>query len=115
MSERVVAERARRRRRPTKQGTVLSERLIVDTALRLIGEHGAAALTVRRLGASLGADPSALYRYFRDTDDLLLAVATSSSGVRCGAFGRAANGAPTCARWGWRCTPTTRRIRRRRC
>ncbi|GHA89991.1 TetR/AcrR family transcriptional regulator [Streptomyces chryseus] len=75
MSERVVPEEGRRRRRPTKQGTVLSERLIVDTALRLIGEHGAGALTVRRLGASLGADPSALYRYFRDTDDLLLAVA----------------------------------------
>ncbi|MBT2490263.1 helix-turn-helix transcriptional regulator [Streptomyces sp. ISL-96] len=75
MGERVVAEEARRRRRPTKQGTVLSEQLIVETALRLIREHGAAALTVRRLGAALGADPSALYRYFRDTDDLLLAVA----------------------------------------
>ncbi|MFB8026115.1 TetR/AcrR family transcriptional regulator [Streptomyces sp. NPDC056465] len=74
-SQRVVAEGARRRRRPTKQGTVLSEQLIVETALRLIGEHGAAALTVRRLGAALGCDPSALYRYFRDTDELLLAVA----------------------------------------
>ncbi|WP_393056216.1 TetR/AcrR family transcriptional regulator [Streptomyces sp. LN549] len=74
-SERVVPEGARRRRRPTKQGTVLSEQLIVETALRLIGEHGAAALTVRRLGAALGSDPSALYRYFRDTDELLLAVA----------------------------------------
>ncbi|MFE4796721.1 TetR/AcrR family transcriptional regulator [Streptomyces sp. NPDC056708] len=74
-SERLVPEGARRRRRPTKQGTVLSEQLIVETALRLIGEHGAAALTVRRLGAALGCDPSALYRYFRDTDELLLAVA----------------------------------------
>ncbi|MEU9564454.1 TetR/AcrR family transcriptional regulator [Streptomyces sp. NPDC048161] len=74
-SERVVPEGARRRRRPTKQGTVLSEQLIVETTLRLIGEHGAAALTVRRLGAALGCDPSALYRYFRDTDELLLAVA----------------------------------------
>ncbi len=75
MSERVVADGERRRRRPTKGGTVLSEGLIVETALRLIGEHGAAALTVRRLGTALGADPSALYRYFQDTDDLLLAVA----------------------------------------
>ncbi|MFE4872417.1 TetR/AcrR family transcriptional regulator [Streptomyces sp. NPDC056682] len=75
MSERVVPDGERRRRRPTKRGTVLSEELIVHTALRLIGEHGAAALTVRRLGTALGADPSALYRYFRDTDDLLLAVA----------------------------------------
>ncbi|GAA3479677.1 TetR/AcrR family transcriptional regulator [Streptomyces yanii] len=74
-SERVVPADARRRRRPTKQGTVLSEQLIIETVLRLIGEHGAAALTVRRLGAALGCDPSAVYRYFRDTDELLLAVA----------------------------------------
>ncbi|MBC9714994.1 TetR/AcrR family transcriptional regulator [Streptomyces sp. TRM66268-LWL] len=65
----------RRRRRPTKTGTVLTEELIVDCALRLAGEHGAEALSVRRLGAALGCDPSALYRYFHDTDDLLLAVA----------------------------------------
>lgn len=47
----------------------------METTLRLIGEHGAAALTVRRLGAALGCDPSAVYRYFKDTDELLLAVA----------------------------------------
>ncbi|MEU1230650.1 TetR/AcrR family transcriptional regulator [Streptomyces sp. NPDC005828] len=75
MSERVVPEGSRQRRRPTKQGAVLSERLIVDTALRLIAQHGAEALSVRRLGAALGADPTALYRYFRNTDALLLAVA----------------------------------------
>lgn len=54
---------------------MLSEQVIVETALRLVGQHGADALTVRRLGAALGADPSALYRYFHNTDDLLLAVA----------------------------------------
>ncbi|MFI5772233.1 TetR/AcrR family transcriptional regulator [Streptomyces sp. NPDC051658] len=75
MNERVVPEPQRRRRRPTKQGTVLSEQIIVETALRLVGQHGADALTVRRLGAALGADPSALYRYFHNTDDLLLAIA----------------------------------------
>ncbi|MER8105580.1 TetR/AcrR family transcriptional regulator [Kitasatospora sp. NPDC094016] len=75
MSERVVPEPRRQRRRPTKQGVVLSGELIVDTALRLIEQHGAAALTVRRLGTALGADPSAVYRYFRSADDLLLAVA----------------------------------------
>ncbi|MEU3610642.1 TetR/AcrR family transcriptional regulator [Streptomyces sp. NPDC035033] len=75
MSARVVPEDSRRRRRPTKQGAVLSERLIVDTALRLVARHGAEALSVRRLGAALGADPSALYRYFRNTDALLLAIA----------------------------------------
>ncbi|MFI6938804.1 TetR/AcrR family transcriptional regulator [Streptomyces sp. NPDC050418] len=73
MQGRVPVER--RRRRPTKTGTVLTEELIVDCALRLAGEHGPDALSVRRLGAALGCDPSALYRYFHDTDDLLLAVA----------------------------------------
>ncbi|MFE6689078.1 TetR/AcrR family transcriptional regulator [Streptomyces sp. NPDC057743] len=75
MAERVVPEGRRQRRRPTKQGAVLSERLIVETALNLIAQHGAEALSVRRLGAALGADPSALYRYFRNTDALLLAIA----------------------------------------
>ncbi|MGR3934145.1 TetR/AcrR family transcriptional regulator [Streptomyces sp. BRA346] len=65
----------RRRRRPTRSGTLLSAGLIVDCALRLIGEHGPEALSVRRLGAALGCDPSAVYRYFHNTDDLLLAVA----------------------------------------
>ncbi|MFJ8134598.1 TetR/AcrR family transcriptional regulator [Streptomyces sp. NPDC096013] len=75
MSERVVPAAARQRRRPTKQGVVLSEELIVETALRLIEEHGTEALSVRRLGRALGADPSSLYRYFRHTDELMLAVA----------------------------------------
>lgn len=75
MSERVVPPAARQRRRPTKQGVVLSAGLIVETALRLIEEHGTEALSVRRLGRALGADPSSLYRYFRHTDDLMLAIA----------------------------------------
>ncbi|MFI6932171.1 TetR/AcrR family transcriptional regulator [Streptomyces sp. NPDC050287] len=75
MNDRVVPAVERRRRRPTKQGVVLSEELIVATALRLIEEHGADALSVRRLGRALGADPSSLYRYFRHTDDLMLAIA----------------------------------------
>lgn len=73
MSSRVPEER--RRRRPTRSGVLLSEDLIVQTALRLIGEHGPEALSVRRLGAALGCDPTALYRYFHDTDDLVLAIA----------------------------------------
>ncbi|MGP3770121.1 TetR/AcrR family transcriptional regulator [Streptomyces sp. SDT5-1] len=64
----------RRRRKPTKSGVLLSDDVIVDCALRLVGQHGPDALSVRRLGAALGCDPSALYRYFHSTDDLLLAV-----------------------------------------
>ncbi|MCT9007355.1 TetR/AcrR family transcriptional regulator [Streptomyces rhizosphaerihabitans] len=74
MAKQVVPEAARRRRRPTKQGTVLSEKLIVQTALRMLREHGSAGLTARRLGAVLGADPSTLYRYFAGLDDLTRAI-----------------------------------------
>ncbi|MFE7776366.1 TetR/AcrR family transcriptional regulator [Streptomyces sp. NPDC057445] len=74
MPKKVVPERQRRRRRPTKGGVVLSERLIVETALRMLREHGGAGLTARRLGTALGADPSTLYRYFRGMDELTLAV-----------------------------------------
>ncbi|RYJ29537.1 TetR-family transcriptional regulator [Streptomyces sp. L-9-10] len=74
MPKQVVPEEARRRRRPTRQGTVLSERLIVETALRMLREHGSAGLSVRRLGIALCADPSTLYRYFDGMDGLTLAI-----------------------------------------
>ncbi|MEY7979577.1 TetR/AcrR family transcriptional regulator [Streptomyces pilosus] len=74
MPKRVVPEERRRRRRPTKSGRVLSEALIVETALRLLHEHGSAGLTARRLGLALDCDPSTLYRYFRGMDELTLAL-----------------------------------------
>ncbi|MDX3594792.1 TetR/AcrR family transcriptional regulator [Streptomyces sp. ID03-2B] len=75
MAKEVVPEEGRRRRRPTKQGVVVTQQLIVETALRMLHEHGRDGLTVRRLGIALGADPSTLYRYFRGIDDLTLAIA----------------------------------------
>lgn len=75
MARSVIPEEARQRRRPTKQGAVLSEELIVECALRLLGQHGSQGLTARRLGAVLGADPSTLYRYFHGVDDLIRAIA----------------------------------------
>jgi AcrR family transcriptional regulator len=74
MPKNVVAEGDRRRRRPTKQGVVLTEQIIVDTALRMLREHGAAGLSARRLGLALGADASTVYRYFRNMDELTLAL-----------------------------------------
>lgn len=74
MAKNVVPEGERRRRRPTRSGAVLSERVIVDTALRVLREHGTTGLTARRLGAALGADPSTLYRYFAGMDDLVRAI-----------------------------------------
>ncbi|MFE0187775.1 helix-turn-helix domain-containing protein [Streptomyces sp. NPDC058989] len=83
-SERVPAER--KRRRPTGSGVVLSADLIVDTARELIDAQGAQAFTVRKLGAALGADPSAVYRYFRNTEDLLLALADRLIGESMAGF-----------------------------
>ncbi|MER6735592.1 TetR/AcrR family transcriptional regulator [Streptomyces puniciscabiei] len=74
MAKQVVPEAARQRRRPTRGGTVLSEEIIVRTALRVLREHGSTGLTARRLGAALGADPSTLYRYFAGMDDLARAI-----------------------------------------
>ncbi|MER5546687.1 TetR/AcrR family transcriptional regulator [Streptomyces sp. NPDC002589] len=74
MAKKVVPEGARQRRRPTHTGTVLSEQIIVDTALRVLREHGSTGLTARRLGLALGADPSTLYRYFAGMDDLTRAI-----------------------------------------
>ncbi len=92
MAKQVVPESARRRRRPTKQGAVLSEGLIVETALRMLREHGSKGLTARRLGTTLGADPSALYRYFRSMDELTLAVGDEL-------IGRAMEGWHSCGDW----------------
>lgn len=71
--DRVIARRTRNTR--TRSGSVLSADLIVDAAMSLVGAHGAAALSVRRLGAALGCDPTAVYRYFASMDDLMMAVA----------------------------------------
>jgi AcrR family transcriptional regulator len=71
--DRVIAKRTRNTR--TKSGAVLSADLIADTAMSLVSEHGAAELSVRRLGAALGCDPTAVYRYFASMDALMLAVA----------------------------------------
>jgi len=53
---------------------VLTEDSIVETSIRLIEESGSDRFTLRRLGEALGADPTAIYRHFKDKDELLRAV-----------------------------------------
>ena len=84
MTGRVSAAGARRR--PTRAGVVLSRELIVDTVLRLIDGPGGDRLSVRRVGAALGADPTAIYRYFRSLDAILLAVADRLIGEATAGF-----------------------------
>lgn len=74
------------RRRPTRSGVVLEPDMIIDAALRLIEAPGGNALTVRRLGVELGADPSAIYRYFRGLDALLIAIADRLIGETLNGF-----------------------------
>ncbi|MEU4427188.1 TetR/AcrR family transcriptional regulator [Actinoplanes sp. NPDC024001] len=88
-SQRVTATRVRRR--PTRAGVVLDPDLIIDAALRLIEAPGGNALTVRRLGVELGADPTAVYRYFRDLDTLLIAITDRLIGEALDGFAPAAD------------------------
>ncbi len=48
---------------------------IVDACIALADREGLEAVTLRRLGADLGVDPTAMYRHFRSKEELLTAVA----------------------------------------
>jgi AcrR family transcriptional regulator len=60
----------------------LDRELILAAAERIVGSEGLSALTMRRIGAELGADPTAVYRHFRNKEALLtqLAVRLFSTG-----------------------------------
>jgi len=63
--------RARRSRLP--RGT-LSQELIVEAAFRVADSSGMDKLTFQALGRELSAHPTAIYRHFRNKDELLLAL-----------------------------------------
>jgi AcrR family transcriptional regulator len=48
---------------------------ILDAAERIVGSEGAAALTLRRIGIELDTDPTAIYRHFRNKEELLTHLA----------------------------------------
>ncbi len=52
----------------------LSRELLVATALRIADEEGLDALSMRRLGAELGVDPTAAYRHFPNKKAMLAGV-----------------------------------------
>lgn len=62
---------ARRGRLP--RGT-LSQELIVSAAFRVADSAGMEKLTFQALGRELAAHPTAIYRHFRNKDELLLAL-----------------------------------------
>jgi AcrR family transcriptional regulator len=48
---------------------------ILEAAERIMGSEGVRALTMRRIGTELGADPTAVYRHFRNKEALLTCLA----------------------------------------
>ncbi len=48
---------------------------VVDAALRILDQHGLPDLTMRRLGATLDVQPSALYWHFANKQSLLASIA----------------------------------------
>ena len=56
---------------PRKRGQ-LDREVILDAATRLAA--GGEPITFRALGSALGSDPTAVYRHFRDKDELVRAV-----------------------------------------
>jgi AcrR family transcriptional regulator len=55
--------------------TRLSRAVILDACLEIADRDGPDGITMRRLGTKLGGDPTAVYRHFRDKDELLGALA----------------------------------------
>lgn len=72
---RKASERAGRRGRP-RQGShrPLSRKSIVKAALRIVDRDGFFALSMRRLGASLGVDPMAIYHHLPNKGALYDAI-----------------------------------------
>jgi len=66
--------------RTKRVGAQLTPEAIIEASLRIAARGSADAFTVRRLGEELGADPTAIYRHFRDKDELLLSVADRTLG-----------------------------------
>lgn len=53
----------------------LDRTTILDAVQRIVEREGLGKLTMRRIGAELGADPTAVYRHFRSKDELLRELA----------------------------------------
>ncbi len=60
--------------KPAGQRNFLSREIILEAAFRLVDADETKELTMSRLGRELDADPSAVYRHFRNKDELVLAM-----------------------------------------
>jgi AcrR family transcriptional regulator len=53
----------------------LDRERILEAAEAIVSSEGVGKLTMRRIGAELGADPTAVYRHFRNKQELLVELA----------------------------------------
>jgi AcrR family transcriptional regulator len=61
------------------RGERLSRERILDAALALVARDGLEGLSMRRLAQDLDVWPMSLYRYFRDKDELVAALADAAA------------------------------------
>jgi AcrR family transcriptional regulator len=59
----------------------LDRERILDAAEAIAGSEGVGKLTMRRIGAELGSDPTAVYRHFRNKQELLIHLADRMFGT----------------------------------
>ena len=64
-----------------RRRVALSREVIIEAALNIGSKEGGSALTFSRLGKELGADPTSVYRHFRDKDELVVALTDRKSVV----------------------------------
>ncbi len=81
-------------KRPRRARGSLNQRVIIEAALQISGRDGVTALTFEALGRELQAHPTAIYRHFRDKDELLLALTDELH-----ALAQADSGLPTSDDW----------------
>jgi AcrR family transcriptional regulator len=67
---------------------------LIAAALRELARHGLEELSLRRVAQRAGVSPAAVYRHFRDRDDLLVAVAAECAGRLGAAISAAVAAAP---------------------
>ena len=64
---------------PPQDAPRLSRERILEAALDVVAREGVEALSMRRLAEELNVWPMSVYRYFRDKDELLEAIAGSAA------------------------------------
>jgi AcrR family transcriptional regulator len=78
------APKARRRDQQTAAAPVHQGRLdrdaILSAAEQILNSDGLGAMTMRRVGADLGVDPTAIYRHFRNKEELVIELADRAFG-----------------------------------